>query len=111
MSWHSINQIDQIDSLIDIDSYEKTVVFFKHSTICPISDISYKKMEAALDDFTQKADVFLIKVIEERPFSNYIAEKLNVQHQSPQILIVKDGKCIFSESHLHIQPQEIFSLL
>jgi bacillithiol system protein YtxJ len=68
-------------------------------------------MEAALDDFSRKSKVYLIKVIEERPFSNYIAEKLDVTHQSPQILVVKEGKCIFSESHLQIQPQEIFNLL
>jgi bacillithiol system protein YtxJ len=111
MSWLFLNQINHIDSLIDEDSFDQTIVFFKHSTICPISDISFKKMEAALDDFSRKSKVYLIKVIEERPFSNYIAEKLDVTHQSPQILVVKEGKCIFSESHLQIQPQEIFNLL
>lgn len=49
-----------------------------------------------------EAKVYLVNVIEDRAVSNLIADILEVTHQSPQLLLIKDGKCIHQSSHLTI---------
>ena len=80
-------------------SEDAPVFVFKHSTTCPISAGAYKRVQ----DFTKEHDdipeFVLVKVIESRPVSNAIAESLGVRHQSPQLILVKDGKSVWSASH------------
>jgi bacillithiol system protein YtxJ len=52
-----------------------------------------------------QADLYYLGVIEQRPLSNYVAEVLNIRHESPQLLVVRNGECIFNESHLMIDPK------
>jgi bacillithiol system protein YtxJ len=94
----TIESTQEIDEIIEKSS-EKMQIIFKHSTVCPISRISH-----------ENADIYYLGVIEQRPLSNYIAEKLNVQHESPQMIVLRGGNAIFSESHLMINPNILLSL-
>ena len=67
--------------------------------------MSYEKMLAEYPLTEDQADLYYLGVIEQRPLSNYVAEVLNIRHESPQILAVRDGECIFNESHLMIDPK------
>ncbi len=66
------------------ENRSKKAILFKHSTTCPISAAAYREVEK----FEQQSDapIALVRVIEERPLSNAIAERFGVQHQSPQVL-------------------------
>lgn len=99
-----LNEIQDIDKIIEL-SHAKLQLIFKHSTNCPVSRMSYEKMLAEYPLTDEQADLYYLGVIEQRPLSNYVAEVLNIRHESPQILAVRNGECIFSESHLMIDPK------
>lgn len=106
----TIESTQEIDEIIE-KSIEKMQIIFKHSTVCPISRMSYEKVKAEYPLGEADADIYYLGVIEQRPLSNYIAKKLNVQHESPQMIVLRGGKTIFSESHLMINPTILLSLL
>lgn len=84
-------------------SGEKPQVIFKHSTQCPISAGAHEEWtHYAADSSGEDADFAIVRVIEERPVSNAIAEALGVTHKSPQAILVKDGQAVWDESHWRI---------
>jgi bacillithiol system protein YtxJ len=91
-------------------SFEKPVLVFKHSTACPISSIVYNRIEELSEELAEKFDCYLLLVIEDRPVSNALAEMLKVKHESPQVLLLKNGACVFNESHLMIKPTSLLEL-
>jgi bacillithiol system protein YtxJ len=105
----TIESVQEIDTIIE-KSKEKMQIIFKHSTVCPISRMSYEKVKTEYPLNEDAADIYYLGVIEQRPLSNYIAEKLGVQHESPQMIVIKNGKAIFNESHLMINPKVLQSL-
>lgn len=79
-------------------SQTELVLLFKHSTTCPISAAAFREFTA----FESSAPSYLVKVIESRQVSNEIAEDVQVVHQSPQILLLKNGQAVWTESHYSI---------
>lgn len=84
-------------------SKDEPVFVFKHSTTCPISTNAYKKF----DEFETEMPKYFLKVRETRPVSNEIETALEVEHQSPQLFIVTDGKAVWNASHTVITENEI----
>lgn len=82
------------------------VIIFKHSTQCPISANAHKEMEQFLR-VHKNAPVYLVKVIESRPVSNAIAKMTNIQHESPQVIVLQRGKPVWHASHYDITAVEI----
>lgn len=76
------------------------IVVFKHSTQCPISAAAYRQMDAFANSET--TPVYMIRVIEERPVSNFFAEQFRVRHQSPQAIVMADGQVQWQASHYDI---------
>lgn len=95
-----VETTDKLDELFDI-SNEKPVVLFKHSTTCPISSDVYAEVSDA------DADVNLIVVQAARNISNAIAERTGIRHESPQAIILKDGKAVYHASHYDVTAEEI----
>ena len=91
----NIEQLNEIDTL----SNEKPIVLFKHSTRCSISRFALKRFDAEYDYTDEQMDWYLLDLLEHREVSNAIAAKYEVMHQSPQIIVIKNGKAIFSTSH------------
>lgn len=85
-------------------SIQKPVFVFKHSTSCPISAAAHDRVtEYGRQNAEDAPDIFMVKVIENRPVSNQIADDLAVQHQSPQIILVKDKTAVWSATHHGVQ--------
>jgi bacillithiol system protein YtxJ len=81
-------------------SQVKPVFVFKHSTRCPVSGAARNRVvEYEAQNSGNGVDIRMVKVIENRPLSNAIAEALGVRHQSPQIILVKDRAAVWSASH------------
>ena len=95
-----VESIERLDELFDA-SYGKPVMFFKHSNSCGISSGVYRLVE----DLT--ADINLVIVQEARAVSNAIETRTGVRHQSPQAIILKDGKVVYHRSHYDIEVAEI----
>jgi bacillithiol system protein YtxJ len=107
MKWNTLNSALQLD-VINEESKSLKIVLFKHSTRCSISDMALNRLESNWKD----ADNELIKpyyldLIAHRDLSNLLAGHYHVEHQSPQVLIISNGKCIYNESHANIRYKEI----
>lgn len=106
MEFLQINASEDIDDILN-KSQAKPQIIFKHSTACPVSRMSYEKMKLEYPLNNSQADLYYIGVIEQREISNYIASSLGVVHESPQLIVIKNGRAIFNESHLMIQPKDL----
>ena len=94
-----VNDLTGLDALF-AESQDVPVLLFKHSTACPISAAAYRRVAEYLEEEGEAAPpCYLVKVIEARPVSNTVAERLGVTHQSPQILLVDKGQCRWNASH------------
>ena len=100
MSLERINSVESLDKLWD-DSKSNPVIIFKHSNSCPISSEAYDEVAKL------PIDISLVVVQERRDISNAIEEKSGIQHESPQVLILKNGKIVWSASHRKITAESI----
>jgi bacillithiol system protein YtxJ len=75
------------------------VLLFKHSTRCIISKMALRELEKDWHYSYDELPVFLIDVLRNREISSQIADIYNVRHESPQILLLKDGVCVGNASH------------
>ncbi|MFD1363578.1 bacillithiol system redox-active protein YtxJ [Lentibacillus salinarum] len=92
-------------------SMEKPVLFFKHSTTCPISAGAFKEYNTYLESAGTDVDAFMVKVIETRELSNQIAEETDVKHESPQIFLIQDKEVLWHTSHSDITTDSINNAL
>jgi bacillithiol system protein YtxJ len=102
MDWISLTDAAQL-AHIDAASRERPVLIFKHSTRCSISSAALNRLESAwtaADDAEHTA--FHLDLIRFRDLSNAIAERYCVQHESPQVLVIRNGRCVRAESHFGI---------
>lgn len=89
------------------ESYQHKVVIFKHSTRCFISKSVLKSFENEVMEDSKDAGYYFLDLLKYRPISNKIAEELQVAHQSPQMIVIKDGKVVNDASHERITNQLI----
>lgn len=99
-----VNTREELDGLF-AKSSEQPVFLFKHSLTCPISSGVYQ-IVSGID-----ADVYLVVVQNARDVSNEIAAKTGVRHESPQAVVIKDGKAVYHASHYDVTVQEVESYL
>lgn len=104
MNWIELTNEEQLRSIKEL-SQQKPQVIFKHSTRCNISSIAKHRLEKI--EAPDNIDFYFLDLIKNRSLSNKIAEDFTVNHESPQILLIKNGECIYTESHSGIQMDEI----
>ncbi|MDK8180874.1 bacillithiol system redox-active protein YtxJ [Paenibacillus sp. UMB4589-SE434] len=93
-------------------SHEQPVVLFKHSTRCPISTNADEEMSLVVKDFSQGPIQFgLIYVVENRDVSLLAADELGIKHESPQVLVLQDGKVLWHDSHYGIRYDKLEPIL
>ncbi len=110
MNWNSINSSKHLDEIIEL-SKSSDCLILKHSTTCPISSMAKMRLESKWDSESLNIKPFYLDLLSYRPISNEIAERFNVHHESPQILLIRNGECIYDESHMDISVDEIKSVL
>ena len=104
MNWTVLNTEEQLAEIIN-KSHSKAQVIFKHSIRCSISSMVKSRLEKS--EAPDSIDFHYLDLINFRSLSNKIAEDLNVYHESPQVLFIKDGECIYDESHMAIRMDDI----
>lgn len=104
LDWNILDDIKQLDDLVGL-SNDKTVVIFKHSTRCGISRAVKKAFEKQYKD--KDAIFYYLDLLKYRDISNEIASRFNVQHQSPQLLVLKGEKVVKHDSHYDLLAVEI----
>jgi bacillithiol system protein YtxJ len=109
MNWNKLDSIEIVDKIIE-ESKEKPVVIFKHSTSCSISAMALNRLERSWNE-NEMTEVkpYYLDLISYRNVSNAVAEKFGIMHQSPQVLLIKDGKSVYDDSHMGISYQNLKS--
>jgi bacillithiol system protein YtxJ len=104
MKWNALVLENEFEKLIQ-QSYDRPQVIFKHSYRCGTSGMAKNRLEKAVAP--AQVDFYLLDVIGSRPLSLQVAENLGVWHESPQAIVVKNGKAIYDESHIAIRMDDI----
>ena len=96
MLWHPLTDLNQLQEIISISNqqpYENlAVLLFKHSTRCSISSMALNRLETRWKD-EEKIPAYYLDLLNHRDISNEIETLFNVEHASPQVLLIKNGKC------------------
>lgn len=92
------------------DSMQRPQVIFKHNTRCMVSSMALNRIDKKEIE-SLDAGFYFLNIIRHRDLSKKIQDTYQVHHESPQILVIKEGQCIFSDSHNGIRLEEIVSLL
>lgn len=104
MNWIPLTNESEFAEILR-KSAEKPQLIFKHSTRCSISSMAKSRLDKA--DTSPSVDFNYLDLISYRSLSNKIADDLNVSHESPQVLLIKNGECIYDESHSGIRIDDI----
>jgi bacillithiol system protein YtxJ len=106
MNWIDLTSEEQLSEVTQ-KSNTKPQIIFKHSTRCSISSMAKNRLERSVqpDDL----DFYYLDLIKHRNISNKISTDFSIYHQSPQVLILINGECIYDESHSGIDMGEIVS--
>ena len=108
MNWTSLESADQIDGIKQQQGYS---AIFKHSTRCSISMMVKKRFELDWDKLPESLPLYFLDLIKYRDLSNQVAKDFQVYHESPQLLLIKDGECVLDLSHGEISVEEALSVL
>ena len=100
VNWTELTDIAQLTE-IEAISNEKPVIIFKHSTRCSISRMALKQFEREFD-LNETIDAYFLDLIAHRDISNEIASRFNVYHESPQLILIRNGKAVYDVSHSDI---------
>ncbi|MHB1176910.1 MAG: bacillithiol system redox-active protein YtxJ [Daejeonella sp.] len=104
MNWIQLTTIQQLQEIKAFSGYS---VIFKHSTRCSISMMARKRFEIDWDSIPEGIPLHFLDLISYREISNAIAEEFKVHHESPQLLLIKDGECVYETSHGEISAEEL----
>ncbi|WP_421826688.1 bacillithiol system redox-active protein YtxJ [Larkinella sp.] len=100
MNWNKLQDNAQL-AQIKQESAEQPVLIFKHSTRCSISSTALSRMER---NWSNSAGIkpYYLDLIAFRSVSGQVADEFGVDHQSPQVLLIQNGECIYDASHFEI---------
>jgi len=109
IGWKPLTELKQLDEIVAL-SNEKAVLIFKHSTRCSISRYALKQFEKEFD-LEEKMTPYFLDLLNYRDISNEIANRFEVVHQSPQIIVIKDEKSIYNTSHDGVDAKELANFI
>lgn len=104
MEWIPLTEMSQLDTIVS-DSMQQPVLLFKHSTRCSISHMAKARLDR--EKAPNSITFYCLDLIQHRGISNEIAERFHVFHESPQVLLIHNGECVYDQSHNGIVFQEI----
>lgn len=107
-AWNSLTTEAQLDELREA-SFAKPQLIFKHSVSCGISGHVRHYLEDSTEELKKPLDLHYLDLLRYRSVSNAIASTFRVPHQSPQVIVLKDGEVIHTASHMAIRPESILS--
>lgn len=106
MKWIELTELEMLDEIIK-KSAETPQLIFKYSSRCSLSDMIRERLERK--SAPGGIDFYFLDLIRYRGISNHVAERFKVRHESPQVLLIKNGECVYEESHTAIRMDEIIA--
>jgi len=104
--WHVLSEMKQLDT-IEKESESKPVAIFKHSTRCGISRMVLRNFEKAYNLNDEQLKLYFLDLLEHRDISDAVGHRFQVVHQSPQLIVIKNGNAVAHESHHSIQAADL----
>lgn len=108
MNWIELTDEAQLDAITE-ESKTQPVVIYKHSHRCHICTMAKTRLERG--EAPAGVKFYFLDVLAHRPVSNRVAEIFHVHHESPQLLLIKNGECVYEESHNGIRMDELVEQL
>lgn len=107
MNWTPLTNESQLEAIRE-ESRERPVMIFKHSTRCSISATAKARMERNWKaDAAAGTTPYYLDLIANRSLSSQVASYFEVPHESPQVLLISGGECIYDASHFEISFEDI----
>jgi bacillithiol system protein YtxJ len=101
-----LHRLEELEAVLK-ESQERPLLLFKHSYTCGISAEALDEIVDHLNRQAMNARYAMVTVQTDREVSNAVASRLGVRHQTPQAIVVKDGRAVWSASHFHVNATEI----
>ena len=106
LHWIPLTSVAEVDALKK-HSHDVPCLIFKHSTSCNISAIAKFRLDDDWDFAVDEIEAYYLDLLKFRTVSHHIAETFSVHHESPQVLLIADGDCVYDASHLDISVEEL----
>ena len=110
VGWHHLTEKGQVDALIR-QSRQHPQLIYKHSHACATCWFARREIERVGEQMKGMADLHFIDVLDHRAVSNYIAQRMDVRHESPQAILVKSGEAVQNISHSGIKGDRLIEWL
>jgi len=101
LNWKKLIKLEQLPELIK-ESHTTPVVLFKHSISCGLSAMVKYQLESEWNFKAKELSFYYLDLINHREVSNKIAEEFDIMHQSPQLIVLHQGKAVSNTSHYAI---------
>ena len=101
LNWTPLISVDEIKTIKEI-SKRQAILIFKHSTRCGISRVVIKKFESLFNEENKQLKVYYLDLLSFREISSKLSEDFQVKHESPQLLVIKNGISVYNASHYEI---------
>ena len=98
LNWIPLQNESQLEALLE-DSKIKLQMIYKHSTSCGISSMVKRQLEQSLGALDMQASVYYLDLLSYRSVSNQVAKQFQVLHQSPQLILIKNGVVVAHDAH------------
>jgi len=103
--WNHPKNLSDLDRVLGKN--DKLSLIFKHSAACGTSAFAFRGTEKILPEISGNVDFYIIEVRSQRKLSDFIAQKTGVRHESPQLLLLKNGEVLWHASHSAINPESV----
>lgn len=110
LPWIDLNSILQIESIKEA-SKERPQIIFKHSTTCGISRMVMNQFKSSYTLDESEADLYYLDLLKHREITNQVSRIFGIRHESPQLIVIKNGQVIAHESHGGINDMELGELV
>jgi bacillithiol system protein YtxJ len=104
--WIQLTQMETLEEIAE-DSSNQPIAILKHSTSCGISRMVLRQFEQNYNIDPTSVKLYFLDLLSYRDISNKIALRFNVPHQSPQLIVIKDGKSVYDASHSEIDVNKL----
>jgi len=107
MEWNELRSAEQVDQIVD-ESKLSPVLIFKYSSRCSISRVALDRLERQWDaEAVGNPKPYFLDLLSHRDTSRNVANRFNVEHESPQVILIEGGKAVYDESHFGIDYGQI----
>lgn len=106
----ALDTLDALDAAL-VQSAQRPAVIFKHSLTCGTSAMAMEEIQDLVSRADVDADVYLVRVQQARDVSRAIETRLGVRHESPQVLLVLNGRVVWHASHFRVMAAAVLAAL